>query len=124
MSNPLLQNSVLPLFSAIKPEHIEPAIDQVLATNRNSLQELLQQVARQQPDWNSLIKPLEILDNNLSRAWSPVRHLNSVMNSKELRAAHDACVGKLSAYSTELSQNEDLYKAYLHLQQSDTSKTL
>jgi oligopeptidase A len=122
MPNPLLQKSILPLFSAIKAEHVEPAVDEILSVNRNSLKSLLAKFADQQPDWNSLIKPLEMLDNNLSRVWSPVRHLNSVMNSKELRAAHDACVGKLSAYSTELSQNEDLYKAYLHLQQSEAFK--
>ena len=125
MSNPLLQNSALPLFTAIKPEHVEPAVDEVLAANRSSLNELLQQLAKQtQADWQTLIKPLEILDINLSRVWSPVRHLNSVMNSKELRAAHDACVGKLSAYSTEVSQNKELYKAYLHVQQSDAFKQL
>lgn len=124
MSNPLLQNSVLPLFSAIKPEHVEPAVDEVLAANRKSLHSLIQQIKQQQPNWNNLIRPLEVLDNNLSRVWSPVRHLNSVMNSPELRAAHDACIGKLSAYSTELSQNEDLYKAYLQLQQSNTFQQL
>lgn len=122
MPNPLLQNSVLPVFSAIKPEHVEPAVDAVLAANRHSLQTLLAHITDQQPDWNSLIRPLEILDNNLARIWSPVRHLNSVMNSKELRAAHDACLGKLSAYSTELSQNEHLYQAYSQLQQSDAFK--
>ena len=89
MPNPLLQNTLLPIFSAIKPEHVEAAIDQVLANNRVSLQQLLQRLG-EQTSWNTLIKPLEILDNNLSKVWSPVRHLNSVMNSKELRAAHDA----------------------------------
>ena len=123
MPNPLLQNTLLPIFSAIKPEHVEAAIDQVLADNRASLQQLLQRLG-EQTSWNTLIKPLEILDNNLSKVWSPVRHLNSVMNSKELRAAHDACLGKLSAYSTELSQNENLYKAYVQLRQSKTFEQL
>ena len=123
MPNPLLQNTLLPIFSAIKPEHVEAAIDQVLADNRASLQQLLQRLG-EQTNWNTLIKPLEILDNNLSKVWSPVRHLNSVMNSKELRAAHDACLGKLSAYSTELSQNENLYKAYVQLRQSKTFEQL
>ena len=123
MPNPLLQNTLLPIFSAIKPEHVEVAIDQVLADNRASLQQLLQRLG-EQTNWNTLIKPLEILDNNLSKVWSPVRHLNSVMNSKELRAAHDACLGKLSVYSTELSQNENLYKAYVQLRQSKTFEQL
>ena len=123
MPNPLLQNTLLPIFSAIKPEHVEAAIDQVLADNRASLQQLLQRLG-EQTSWDTLIKPLEILDNNLSKVWSPVRHLNSVMNSKELRAAHDACLGKLSAYSTELSQNENLYKAYVQLRQSKTFEQL
>ena len=123
MSNPLLQPSVLPSFTAIQSEHVEPAIDQVLADNRASLQQLLQQLAKT-PDWDSLVKPLEILDNNLSRVWSPVRHLNSVMNAKDLRVAHDACLGKLSTYSTEISQNDMLYQGYVQLQKSSVYKQL
>lgn len=118
MSNPLLDITNLPCFSKIQADHIEPAIDKILEDNRDSLNKLLQQSA-EQISWQSLIEPLEVMDNQLSRSWSPVRHLNSVMSSDEIRKAHDACVPKLSAYSTEQAQNEKLYKAYKTIHDSD-----
>ncbi|MDP5053973.1 MAG: oligopeptidase A [Congregibacter sp.] len=110
MSNPLLADSPLPAFSAIAPEHVEPAIDALLARNREQVSALLASAAK--PDWQNLVEPLALLDNQLSRAWSPVSHLNSVLNSEALRAAHSACLSKLSDYSTEMGQNAALYAAY------------
>lgn len=118
MSNPLLDISTLPLFSQIKAEQVEPAIDRILENNRRQLTELLQQDTSR-ISWESLITPLEAMDNQLSRSWSPVRHLNSVMSSENIRKAHDACIAKLSAYSTEMAQNEKLYHAYKHIHESD-----
>ena len=117
--NPLLDTSGLPRFSKIKLSQIESTIDALLDENRQQLKTLLQQLKEnQQYSWQSLIEPLAEMDNRLSRAWSPVSHLNSVKNSDELRKAHDACLPKLSEYSTEQMQNEELYQAYLKLQQS------
>jgi oligopeptidase A len=119
MSNPLLDISALPHFSEITANLIEPAIDQVIKENKEELIKLLKQQNENVPTWQSLIYPLEEIDNRISRVWSPVSHLNSVVNSEELRKAHDTCILKLSEYSTELSQNEDLYKAYKKIKQSD-----
>ncbi len=110
MTNPLLDMPGLPAFSQIKPEHVEVAIDEILADNRRQIEHLLDSVA--QPDWENFIAPIEELDDRLSRAWSPVSHMNSVVNSDELRAAYNACLPKLSEYSTEMGQNARLYEAY------------
>ena len=110
MSNPILDNQGLPLFSQIKPEHVEPAIDQLLAENRSKIAHLLDSV--ETPTWGNLIEPIEEWEDRLSRAWSPVQHMNSVVNSDELRTAYNACLPKLSEYSTEMGQNERLYAAY------------
>ena len=110
MSNPLLDFDSLPRFSQIRPSHVEPAIDTLLAQNREQVQKLLETVAR--PDWYSFVEPLEEMDYRLSRAWSPVSHLNAVVNSPELRDAYNACLPKLSEYSTEMGQNEALYRAW------------
>ncbi|MCW9012577.1 MAG: oligopeptidase A [Gammaproteobacteria bacterium] len=115
MTNPLLDITALPKFSQIKPKHVEAAIDQVLDQNRKQLNLLLQ---KENFSWESLIHPLEEMDNLLSRVWSPVSHMNSVVNSEELRQAHEACIPRLSAYSTEMAQNEALYQAYLQIKQS------
>lgn len=110
MTNPLLNLEGLPPFSQIKPEHVEPAIDQLLAEGRALTEKLL---ATGGPyDWDNLVEPLEIMDDRLGRAWSPVSHMNSVVNSDELRNAYNACLPKLSDYGTEMGQNEALYAAY------------
>jgi oligopeptidase A len=110
MTNPLLENNVLPAFSKIKPEYVEPALNQVLELAKQTVEDLLKN--QQQPTWQTLVIPMEALDASIDKVWSPVSHLNSVMNSDELRVAYNACLPKLSQFGTELGQNEDLYKAY------------
>ena len=109
MTNPLLNIEDLPPFSAIKPEHVEPAIDQILEENRKTIEALLESPGEKK--WDNLVAPMEDLEDRLSRAWSPVSHMNSVVNSNELRDAYNACLPKLSQYATELGQNKQLYDA-------------
>ncbi|MGI9212880.1 MAG: M3 family metallopeptidase, partial [Methylococcaceae bacterium] len=113
MNNPLLEHFTLPPFSHIKPEHVEPAIDAVLAANRKAIAEMLNEPCHF--DWANLVEALDDLDDLLSRIWSPVSHLNAVLNSEALRKAYNACLPKLSEYATELGQNEALYQAYQSL---------
>ena len=117
MSNPLLATESLPVFRSIRPEHVEPAVDTVLAENRKAIEELLAGLP-EDPQWDDLVVPLERLDTRLDDVWSPVRHLNSVMNTDELRAAYNACLPKLSEYASEMSQNAALYAAFDRLARS------
>ncbi|VXB00399.1 oligopeptidase A [Pseudomonas sp. 8AS] len=110
-SNPLLQDFDLPPYSAIKPEHVEPAIDSILADSRAALVSILES-QRAAPGWDGLVLALDELNARLGRAWSPVSHLNAVCNSAELRAAYEACLPKLSEYWTEMGQNKPLFQAY------------
>ena len=110
MHNPLLEKSGLPLFDQILPEHIEPAIDHLLQHNREAIEKLIEN--KQEPNWHNFIAPLENLEEGLSRAWSPVAHLHSVKDNEALRKAYNACIPKLTDYSTELGQNRDLFEAY------------
>ena len=122
MTNPLLSNAKLPLFSQIKPEHVEPAITQLLDEARAVVEQHL--LATTKYTWENLIEPLENAEDKLNKAWSPVSHLNSVVNSDELREAYNACLPKLSAYSTEMGQNEQLFNAYQSIADSDEFATL
>ncbi|NEV62296.1 oligopeptidase A [Thiorhodococcus minor] len=110
MPNPLLEQVGLPAFNLIKPEHVEPAIDNRLAACRELIDRLTSEVDI--PTWESFVEPLEEMDDLLSRTWSPVGHLNGVLNSEALRAAYNACLPKLSEYGTEVGQNEGLFRAY------------
>jgi oligopeptidase A len=122
MKNPLLTIEDLPAFSAIEPQHVEPAIDALLTTNREQIHTLLAQSAPF--TWENLLQPLEALDDKLSRAWSAVSHMNAVVNTPELRQAHNACLAKISAYATELGQNTQLYQAVKAIQQSPSFHSL
>ncbi len=108
--NPLLQSFDLPPYSAIKPEHVEPAVDAILADNRAAIAALLDTQAT--PSWSGLVLALDELGARLGQAWSPVSHLNAVCNSAELRSAYEACLPKLSEYYTEMGQNRALFQAY------------
>ena len=110
-ANPLLQDFDLPPYSQIKPEHVEPAIDSILADSRVAIAELLK-TQQASPSWDGLVLALDELNARLGRAWGPVSHLNAVCNNAELRAAYEACLPKLSEYWTEMGQNKPLFEAY------------
>ncbi|MBL8269388.1 M3 family metallopeptidase [Steroidobacter sp.] len=101
-------SSDLPVFSAIKPAEVEAKVRVLLDANRAELERLLSVP----PSWKSVVEPLEEMQHRLSRTWSPVGHMNGVVNSDELRAAYNACLPLLTAWNTDLAQNERLYQGY------------
>jgi len=115
LTNPLLNPGSLPAFSEISPDMIQPAITQLIDQNRDSIAHLSKQT---QPNWDELIKPLSLMNDRLEKAWSPVRHLNSVKSSPELRDAYNNCLPLLSEYATEVSQNYALYTGYRSIAES------
>ncbi|EIM1710489.1 oligopeptidase A [Aeromonas dhakensis] len=117
MTNPLLTMDSLPPFSQIQPDQVQPAVTQAIADCKQKISDVLAQ--REPHTWDSLIAPLEEVNDRLSRIWSPVSHLNSVLNSEALREAHDACLPLLSEFQTYVGQHEGLYQAYLALSESD-----
>ncbi len=122
MSNPLLTFTDLPPFSAIKPEHVKPAVEQVIEDCRSKINQVLE--GNTQPSWDSVIAPIEEVDDRLSRVWSPVSHMNSVVNSDELREAYESCLPLLSEYSTWVGQHKGLFEAYKTIKASPEFVTL
>lgn len=117
MTNPLLTRHLLPPHSQIKAEHIEPAIDNLLANNRKKVEELVNMSSER--SWENLIQPLEEIDDIQNQAWSPVSHMNAVVNTDAIRTAYNNCLPKLSEYATERGQNKALFKAYKALSESE-----
>lgn len=109
MSNHFLDAQPLPAFNEIKAQSVEAVIDQVLQDNRRLVEKL---GALDEVSWSSLVEPLENANDLLNQRWSPVSHLNSVLNSDSLRAAYNACLEKISVYQTELGQNEKLFRGF------------
>ncbi|MCT8558574.1 oligopeptidase A [Glaesserella parasuis] len=120
MSNPLLNNTGLPKFSQIQPEHVVPAIEQLIQQCRDTIEQVSQ---IDTPTWENFYLPQAITGDKLSRAWSPVGHLNAVKNSPELREAYQACLPMLSEYSTWVGQHQGLYQGYVKLKNSSEFAT-
>jgi oligopeptidase A len=111
--NPLLYFSGLPHFDQIKPEHVTPAIEQLLAESRALVERL--QADTSAPTWENFIHPLDDAEERLSRAWSQVSHTNAVVNTPELREAYNSNLTALTAFYADLGQNEALYARYKQL---------
>ncbi|WP_372383696.1 oligopeptidase A [Vibrio sp. BS-M-Sm-2] len=122
MSNPLLTFTDLPPFSQIKPEHVKPAVEQVIEACRNKIEQVLE--GNTSPSWDNLVAPIEEVDDRLGRIWSPVSHMNSVVNSDELREAYESCLPVLSEYGTWVGQHKDLFEAYKAIKASEAFSAL
>ena len=109
IDNPLLADRELPLFPAIEPAHVLPAIEAVLAAYQARVDALVADAAAR--DFDTLIAPLEAMEEWLARTWAPVSHLHGVADSPELREAYGAALEKITAFGTELGQNRALYEA-------------
>jgi oligopeptidase A len=108
-TNPLLDPNGLPAFSAIRPEHVEPAIDTLIAEQRTAIERIA--AADAVRDFDHVILAQERLDQTLAHAWAPVSHLHSVADSEALRKAHGNAEEKLTDHGIEVGQNRDLYAA-------------
>ena len=120
--NPLLDFAGLPRFAEIKPEHVLPAIEQLLAENRALISRLLSDDVP--AEWDDFVLPMEDANERLSRAWGPVGHLNAVMNSPELREAYNAALPKITQYYAELGQNLALFNKFSALRAAPEFATL
>ena len=108
-TNPLLDDDVLPAFSRILPEHVEPAIDELLAFYRDDIATLTAPDAPR--DFDTVMLTQERLEQRLSRAWAPVGHLHSVADSEALRKVYGPAEERLTDHAIELGQNRELYAA-------------
>lgn len=117
MMNPLSSAQGLPPFDKIRPEHVKPAVEQAIADYREKIDTVL--ANSDSINWENFIVPLEEVSDRLSRIWSPVSHMNSVVNSAELREAYESCLPLLSELSTYVGQHQGLYQAYKSLRESE-----
>ena len=109
-SNPLLDFSGLPRFGEIQPAHVTPAIDQLLAEARDTVKQVTAPDAA--AGWESVVEPLDDAIDRLGRSWGALSHMHAVVDTPELREQYNNNLPKLTAFWTELSQNETLYTKF------------
>ena len=109
-TNPLLTSSQLPAFDRIAPEHVEPALDALLADAEQALATV---TGTDFPaDWTAISRVLDVAAERLGRAWGAVGHLNAVADTPSLRAAYNAALPRVTAFWTRLGADERLYAQY------------
>ena len=116
--NPLMHIVGLPAFSAVKPEHIKPAVESAVENCKNVIINVVEK-NKDNPTWDNLMAPIEEADDRFSKIWSVVSHLNSVNNTQELRTAHDECLPLIAQYSTWAGQYRPLFDALTKIAKSD-----
>ena len=122
LQNPLLDFSGLPKFDQVQAAHVTPAMDHLLAHGRQVLEALA--TSTEAPTWDNFARPLEDMQEQISRAWSQVGHMNAVVNSPELREAYNATLPKLTNFYADLSQDERLYARFRALRDSAAYQSL
>jgi oligopeptidase A len=116
LANPLLDFSDLPRFGDIRPEHVGPAIDQLMA---EAAAVVAQVTADDVPaTWDAIVVPLDDATEKLSRAWGAVGHMNVVVDTPALRAAYNETLPRITEFWTGLSQNLALFQKYKQLRDS------
>jgi oligopeptidase A len=108
--NPLLDTDGLPAFDRIRPEHVTPAIDALLAAANAALERATSDVVP--ADYDALSAVLDVATERLGRAWETVHHLNAVADTPELRAAYTANLPRITEFHTRLGADERLYAKY------------
>ncbi|MFO1397536.1 MAG: M3 family metallopeptidase [Burkholderiales bacterium] len=120
--NPLLDFSGLPRFDAIRPVHVAPAVEALIADVRQAVEGVATSTA--EPTWASVIEPTTSALDRLDRAWGAVRHLNAVLDTAELREAYNAALPKVVALYTDIGQDLRLYDRYRALRAAPAYATL
>ncbi|TAN10584.1 MAG: M3 family peptidase [Burkholderiaceae bacterium] len=109
-TNPLLASSPLLAFDQIRPKHVKPAIEQLLAQANQALEKV---VAADFPnDWLALSGTLDVATERFGRAWGAVSHLKAVLDTPELRTAYNAVLPEVTEFFTRLGSDERLYAKY------------
>ena len=122
MSNPLLSQAQLPAFASIRPEHIEPAMTELLSQAEAALE--LATSDATPTDYDALSATLGVATERLGHAWGAVGHLNAVANSPELREAYNAMLPAVTEFFTRQGADERLYAKYKAIAASKAAASL
>lgn len=120
--NPLLDTSGLPAFDRIRPEHVTPAIESLLAKANEALERA---VSPDVPaEYEALSAVLDVATERLGRSWGAVNHLKAVADSPELRAAFNENLPRVTEFHTRMGSDDRLYAKYKAIHDSPAGANL
>ena len=102
--------TTLPDFSDLCARDISSNVSSLIKAQREKIKNLLNNDDTK-PNF-SLVSEIEEMHHKLSMVFSPISHLQNVMDDPDWREAYNSCIPLLTEYGTELSQDPDLEKAY------------
>ncbi|MHB1666648.1 M3 family metallopeptidase [Thiomonas sp.] len=114
--NPLLDFADLPAYAQVQPEHVKPAITQLIGEARAALAKVTDPATP--ATWDAVVDPLNLATERLARAWGMVGHLNAVADTPALREAFNALLPEVTEFWTELGLDAGLYAQYKRLSES------
>ena len=107
-TNPLLRPATtLPAFDQIRPEHVVPGIRGLVEEVSRMLETLERDV---KPGWDTLVDPIERMQDRLGFGFGIVDHLMSVRNSPPLREAYDEVEPEVVKLVTRIGQSQPIYR--------------
>lgn len=107
--NVLLHLGEEPKFDQIRTEHIKPALQTAMAEAREQIADIK---AQAETTWNNTVEPLTDITERVGRIWGVVAHLNSVVDTPELRAVYNELMPEVTVFFTEISQDIELYERF------------
>lgn len=110
-----MKDGSLPEFSKIEPKHISNAVDEILKSNILAIKKIEKKNIT--ATWENFVIPLEKIDEKISRVWSQVSHLNSVVNSESIRKEYNINTEKITNYYSDLAQNIEIFKGFQRLRE-------
>lgn len=120
--NPLLVDHELPPFSEFAPEHIEPAMTQLVDEVKATVTETLANLS--DTSYEALVTPIDQVSRKLDNAWALFSHLSNVADSEPLREGYGKALGMITELSTWIGQHQGLFQAYQALAESDAFAAL
>ena len=119
--NVLLHLGEEPRFDQIKTEDIKPALQTAIAEAREQIAAIK---AQTHTDWVNTVEKLTDITERVGRIWSVVSHLNSVVDTPELRAVYNELMPEITIFFTEIGQDIELYNRFKIIKNSAEFDTL
>ena len=119
--NVLLHLGEEPRFDQIKTEDIKPALQTAIAEAREQIAAIK---AQTHTDWANTVEKLTDITERVGRIWSVVSHLNSVVDTPELRAVYNELMPEITIFFTEIGQDIELYNRFKIIKNSAEFNTL